>query len=77
MHIKYINKKCIYIYIYIVWQTISNFFETKKKVSQTRHDKQKHYVSHGFAKMIELVFVLIVPNPLLICFPKQRNKYTE
>ena len=43
----------------------------KQKRSQTRHDKQKHYLSHGFAKIIEIVFLFIVPNPLLICFPKQ------
>ena len=30
-----------------------------------------------FAKMIEMVVLLVVPNPLLICFPTQWDRHTE
>ena len=30
-----------------------------------------------FAKMIEIVVLLVVPNPLLICFPTQWDRHTE
>ena len=41
--------------------------------SQTRYSKQKHHLNSDFAKIIEMMFLLIVPNPLFICFSFQSN----